>query len=63
MSVPRLTITLRLENDQEDNTWFSNAARDGDPDFQVHVSREVWISLGRPDNIIVTVERGGETCA
>lgn len=60
MSVPALTIELRLENDQVGNTWFSNAARDGEPDIQMHMDREVWIALGAPSVIDVSVRRKGE---
>jgi hypothetical protein len=45
---------LRLENTEVDNTWFSRAGVP--PDIQVHTEREVWIALGKPQNIRVTIE-------
>jgi hypothetical protein len=49
-----VTIELGLENDQEGNTWWSN----GHPDensIQVHVDRPVYVALGKPDKIMVTL--------
>jgi len=50
---------LRLENNQEGNTWFSTAT--ASPDIQVHCDREVWVALGKPDNIIITIEPNSES--
>jgi hypothetical protein len=51
----KVVVTLGLENDQEGNTWWSN----GHPDensIQLHVDRPVYVALGSPQKISVTVE-------
>lgn len=52
--VYRIVTELRLENTEEGNTWFSRAGLE--PDIQLHVEREVWVGMGRPSNIEVTIE-------
>lgn len=39
----RIHMTLRNENDQEGNTWYSGA-NDNQPDVQLHVPREVYMT-------------------
>jgi hypothetical protein len=49
----KIEMVLRFENDEVDNTWFSNAE---EPPFQLHFSRELYIAMGRPQKVKVTVE-------
>ena len=51
----RLAFGLRLENTEEGNTWFSDA-HTGESDIQLHVTREVWIAMKRPNFVRVTVD-------
>lgn len=56
MSVPvnvSFEVVLRFENDQIGNTWFSTAG--GSPDVQLHMDREVYVALGSPQQLRVTV--------
>lgn len=50
----RLELDMRLENDQEGNTWFSTALEK--PDVQLTMERDLLIAIGRPENIKVIVE-------
>lgn len=54
---PTIQVLLRNENDQEGNTWFSTAT--DKPDIQLTCDREVWVALGSPEKIVVTVEPAG----
>lgn len=61
----RTSITLRNENTQEGNTWFSNALDPG-PDageVQLHMPRHLWLSLGQPEYIQVTIDPDPRSCA
>lgn len=52
----RLEVTLRLENDQQENTWFSTGNHEEDSDVHVHMSRNMYLAIGSPQNITVTIE-------
>lgn len=54
----KLVETLTLENDQDGNTWWSNnsSGTDEGDRFQLHVDRSVYVALGSPQKITVTVE-------
>lgn len=52
----KINATLRLENDQEDNTWYSNGDRPTEANLQVHMDRELYQALGRFDKIEITIE-------
>lgn len=51
-----ISFQLQLENDQEGNTWFST--RGAEPtDLQLHMSRSLFVGIGSPEEIVVTVSR------
>jgi hypothetical protein len=50
----RIDVVLRTENTQEGNTWFSRTGVE--PDIQLHCDREVWITLGKPNHILLTIQ-------
>jgi hypothetical protein len=50
----KMKTELRIENWQEGNTWFSRAGIE--PDIQLHTDYAVWVALGKPKNIRVTIE-------
>lgn len=52
----RVSIGLRNENDEIDNTWYSNAHRDPDSTVQLHITRELYVALGSPPFIRVTID-------
>lgn len=51
-----IIVNLELENDQEGNTWWSNGHPEGPSSIQVHVDRPVYVALGEPRVIKVTIE-------
>ncbi len=55
----KIIIDLGLENDQEGNTWWSNGHPD-DNSIQLHVDRPVYVALGSPQKITITIESADE---
>lgn len=58
----RVEISLRFENDEPGNTWFSNndgeEAKDGQY-VQLHLSNELYVALGKPGQLRVSFEPVG----
>lgn len=51
-----IKFKLRLENDKEDNTWFSTGGQEP-VDLQMHMSRSLFLGIGSPEEIVVTIAR------
>lgn len=52
----RLSVGLRNENYQVDNTWFSNAHHDPDASIQLHMPYTLYIALGRPNFLRIMID-------
>lgn len=54
-----LIIPMRLENNQQHNTWYQHIDTEDGP--QLHMSYETYVALGKPEFIEIEV-REHRTC-
>ena len=55
----KITVSMRLENNQEGNTWYSNAL-EGDGETQLHIPRQLYLGMAKPEYITVTIDKDSE---
>ena len=57
----KIEYDLRRENDEVDNTWYSNNNKPEEADFQVHMDHGLYVAMGKPRELKVTVIPVNET--
>ena len=52
----KIEAILLFENDQKDNTWYSNRDRVDEEDLQIHLSQNLYFAMGKPPALKIQIE-------
>jgi hypothetical protein len=51
----KIESILRLENDQEGNTWYSNNDHPQEGELQIHMARDLYLAMGKPTKLKIEI--------